>query len=91
MLGNDGDDVLSVLFGSAEGRPLYNQLIETARMGGVTAHLIKKARMLYWELTPSRGFAEAAAKQIARLQTEIEAEKSEKSEGATIEGEATEL
>jgi len=75
MLGNDGYDVLSALFGSAEGRPLYNQLIETARVGGVTAHLIEKARRLYWELTPcSRSSADAAQRRVAQLQAEVETE-----------------
>jgi hypothetical protein len=92
MLGNDADDVLSVLFGSAEGRPLYNQLIETARVGGMTTHLIKKARLLFWELASSRGAFEAAQRLGVRLQAEAEElERSEVEAGAVIEGEATEL
>src|SRR5262249_14836104 len=88
MLGNDGDDVLAVLFGSEEGRPLYQQLIETARVGGVTGHLIEKARRLYWELTPySRSFADAAQRRIAQLQAEVDAAEFQ---GTTIECDAIE-
>lgn len=87
MLGRDGDNVLAVLFGSEEGRPLYNQLIETARIGGVNAHLIKKARTLYWELTPSRSFADAAQRHITQLQAEID---EDERIGTIIDGEAIE-
>jgi hypothetical protein len=87
MLGRDGDDVLSVLFGSEQGRPLYQQLIETARVNGVNAHLLKKARSLYWELTPARNVQDAAQRLIARVDAEIDALEFE---GVTIDGEATE-